>query len=286
MKPTQKEFPQIGIGATEELSLRVSAATLSKVLFNHPETGRKMLALERTATSREKDGGQAVYVIAKPFGGGVQINDPVDLEAHIGKYHFDSQRSRYENDFRILIHPSRWEKVKSLCLQIFNQAADTLLETSPERELVEELEDALKTKITSAYFRINPAGVVIEGTPKATASVRAAGLPTVRIYKIFEVHILASSLVSAMLENSARLTGQDQERQVQADLERGRRGRASAVLTLPLQDLIDFYLDLPLEARNEITTFDQGIRLGGNVPAVLEEVGTSKYERRLSPKSQ
>ena len=40
MKPNQHE---IGVGATEELSLRVSVAALVSVLFDDPEDGRTML---------------------------------------------------------------------------------------------------------------------------------------------------------------------------------------------------------------------------------------------------
>jgi hypothetical protein len=38
MKPNQDE---IGVGATEELSLRVSVAALVSVLFDDPDDGRK-----------------------------------------------------------------------------------------------------------------------------------------------------------------------------------------------------------------------------------------------------
>jgi hypothetical protein len=64
MKPNQHE---IGVGATEELSLRVSVAALVSVLFDDPEDGRTMLALERTATLRETEGRPEVMVRAKPW---------------------------------------------------------------------------------------------------------------------------------------------------------------------------------------------------------------------------
>jgi hypothetical protein len=47
MKPNHDE---IGVGATQDLSLRVSAATLVRVLFENPGDGNLMLALERKAT--------------------------------------------------------------------------------------------------------------------------------------------------------------------------------------------------------------------------------------------
>ncbi len=96
MKPNQHE---IGVGATEELSLRVSVAALVSVLFDDPEDGRTMLALERTATLRETEGRPEVMVRAKPFGGGVRLTDPQALEGMIGRFHYDSKRSRRERTF-------------------------------------------------------------------------------------------------------------------------------------------------------------------------------------------
>ena len=76
MKPDHHE---IGVGATEELSLRVSVAALVRVLFDGPEDGRTMLALERTAKLREIEGRPEVTVRAKPFGGGLRVTNPQAL---------------------------------------------------------------------------------------------------------------------------------------------------------------------------------------------------------------
>jgi hypothetical protein len=109
MKPNHHK---IGVGATEELSLRVSVASLVSVLFDGPEDRRTMLALERTATLREIEGRPEVTVRAKPFGGGVLLTNPQALKGLIGHFHYDSKRSRRERDFRIQIQPASWEKVK------------------------------------------------------------------------------------------------------------------------------------------------------------------------------
>jgi hypothetical protein len=44
MKPNHDE---IGVGAADDLSLRVSVATLVRVLFEHPTDGEMMLTLEQ-----------------------------------------------------------------------------------------------------------------------------------------------------------------------------------------------------------------------------------------------
>ena len=134
----------IGVGATEELSLRVSVASLAKVLFKHPRAEHTMLALERMATLRETEDGHQVTVKAQPFGGAVRLRMASALQALIGDYHFDSERSRSEGDFRLQIRPSDWEKVKRFCLQHLQDEDEAVLESGPERELVEEFADSLK----------------------------------------------------------------------------------------------------------------------------------------------
>src|SRR5687767_3589168 len=96
----------IGIGATDELSLRVSVATLVRVFFENPRDGHLMLALERKATLLKDESTRNVMVIAQPFGGGIRLLDLKALRDLIGDFHFDSDESRFEQDFRIFIRPS------------------------------------------------------------------------------------------------------------------------------------------------------------------------------------
>ncbi len=112
--------------------LRASVATYNQVIFPNPEDGIMMLALERRATVR-KDG--SVSIRSQPFGGGVRILNPAPLQAIIGKIQFDSERSKQEQDFRILIPSSKWELIKEYCLHH--------LEFEDEDEI--EIETELKT---------------------------------------------------------------------------------------------------------------------------------------------
>lgn len=183
MKPNDHE---IGVGATEELSLRVSVAALVSVLFRGPEDGRTMLALERTATLRKIEGRPKVTVKAKPFGGGVWLANPQALKGLIGHFHYDSERSRQERDFRIQIQPASWEKVKEICWEHLKETEKGILDSSPERELAEEFEDTLNVRITPDQYRLKLRGIIVEDLPGETDNVRAEGLPTVRIYYVFE----------------------------------------------------------------------------------------------------
>ncbi|MEJ2614706.1 MAG: hypothetical protein P8Z35_07095, partial [Ignavibacteriaceae bacterium] len=135
----------IDIGATDELSLRVSAGVLVKVLFENPQNGQTMLAFERTATVQEINGKPEVIVKTKPFGGGIRIINPQALKKYIGNFHYDSERSRQERDFRILVQPESWEKIKVMCMNM-KEMEERILDNSPDRELHEEFNDCLKIK--------------------------------------------------------------------------------------------------------------------------------------------
>jgi hypothetical protein len=131
------------VGATGELSLRVSVATLVRVVFENPQDGDLMLALEHKATLIAGEGGPRVTVKAQPFGGAIRFLNLTPLQTLIGNFHFDSQRSRSERDFRIFIRPADWDTVREFCLRHFGQENDWVLESDPARELIEEFADAL-----------------------------------------------------------------------------------------------------------------------------------------------
>ena len=103
---------QIDVGATKELTLRVSVASLVEVLFESPDNGRQMLTLERAATLQAGEGRSDIVVTTKPFGGAVRLISPHALKDVIGNFHYDSDRSRQEGDFRIQINPASWQMIK------------------------------------------------------------------------------------------------------------------------------------------------------------------------------
>lgn len=266
----------IGIGPTEELCLRVSAAALVHVTFPHPETGQAMLVLERRATLMSEQ--QSVLVSAKPFGGGMRINQPAALLAQIGHFHFDSPRSKDEQDFRILIRPTDWDIVKQCCLKAFHTGQSDLLETDPVRELAEEFLDTLHVTLSPIQYRLNPLELLVENEPAETGNLRAVHLPTVRIYTIFEAQLVDPTLIQHLLSNSTDISDQKLTELAEEDARKGGRGRANAVLAMPVDLLTNVYLALPAELRND-PIMVTGHHLEGNVPAVLRDVFVPKYER-------
>jgi hypothetical protein len=263
-----------GIGATDELSLRVSVATLVRVVFKHPGNGEWMLALERKATLHEN----TVEVKSQPFGGAIRILDLEAIHDLIGDFHFDSERSRTEQDFRLFIRPSSWSMLREFCIQRLNRENDPILETDPTRELVEEFADALKINLQPEQYASNPLATVVENEATPTENIHAKGIPTVRVYRIFETTVTNSALAHAMLKNSEGISHKRMCELALKDARNGGKGRANAVLALPLKAITDTYLALSPKERNSPIFIEKNL-FDETVPAVLEGIPILKYQR-------
>ena len=275
MKPDHNE---IGVGATEDLKLRVSVATLVRVLFENPRDGELMIALERKATLHEAENGRTVEVKSQPFGGAIRILDLKMIRELIGDFHFDSERSRSEQDFRIFIRPSSWSAVREFCIEHFNRVDDPILETDPGRELAEELFEALKVNLKPDQYVQMPVALAVENEAAPTDNIHAQGRLTARVYRIFEASITDPSLAIAMWENSESLSHQDLCELAWNDAQNGGKGRANAVLALPLKRITDFFLAMPSEESSASILFGEN-RLDETVSAVLEGIAMPKYQR-------
>ena len=264
----------LGIGATDEISLRVSVATLVRVLFRHPANDEQMLALERKATLHESE----VKIKSQPFGGAVRILDLNALHDLLGDFHFDSERSRAEQDFRIFIRPSDWSTVREFCIQHLSIVDDPILETDPTRELVEEFADALKINLKPEQYVYKPVATVVEDEAAPTENIHAKSILIVRVYRIFEATILDASLIETMLKNSEDISREDLCVLALDDFQNSGKGRANAILALPLQHITDHYLVTPPEELNVPILFDEN-RLDETVPAILEGIPIPKYQR-------
>jgi len=267
----------IGIGITDALSLRVSVGVLVKVLFENPEDRQTMLAFERTATLREINGKSEVIVKTKPFGGAIRIINPQALKEHIGNFHYDSERSRQERDFRILVHPDSMKKIKEICLDE-KVIGEGFLDTSPDQELLEEFNDCLKIKITPEQYNLKYRGIAIEDFPSETDNIHAQGLPTVRIYYIFEAIINSSGIISQMIDSSSQYSDMDLKKIALEEAKHG--GRANAVLTINIDDLKEFFHSIPGNKLSRLIPFKDH-QLDGNVVAVLDEIEHPKYKRYI-----
>jgi hypothetical protein len=260
---------------TEVKQLRASVATYNRVLFHHPDSGIPMLALERQATVLE-DG--RVSVRGQPFGGGIHILNPTPLQRIIGKIQYDSEQSKKEQDFRILIPPSKWELIKEYCLRHLKDEEDIDLETEPDRELTEEFFETIKVKLNPGQYIVQPQGFVIENNPVRSENAYARGQLTVHLYRIYEVQIVDPTLCRIMLTISHLYTDPDVAALAQQDLDNYGKGRFNTILALSVESVREAYLALPLEERYREITVEHHA-LDESVLAILHDVDVPEYQR-------
>lgn len=257
---------QADTGPTAELSLRASVGVLARVVFE--ERGGQMLALERKATLLAPGGQNQVRVRAQPFGGAVRLLEPHALAKHIGPWRYDSGLSRAEQDLRIFMRPGAWEALRRLCIQQFTSPVQDILDSDPARELEEEFADALHIHLSPEQYTCRPLGVAEERSPTPTDNIHASGSATVRLYHVHEVRILDRRLVAAMLQNSQDVTDQALVQRALQDARQGGRGRANAVLALPLDLVRAQFRAIPGGERHAMITLD-GHFLEGNIQALF-----------------
>jgi hypothetical protein len=260
---------EIGIGPTEQMSLRISCAVLMRLCFEHPTTGQSLLVLERTASRRRSVSEDQIEVKAKPVGGGVQIFDLAALQAAVGDFRFDSQRSRSEADFRIFIPPEKMETVIDFCLEQFRDSRSPVLDTLPERELLEELHDSLGGSVSMAQFEMKWLKAVVQTVPIPSSSPRARDVKTHHIYTIHQVKVIDPSLAKALVANSQRFSDEDLAQRAWDDIERGGWGRANAVLALPWAALQQAYENIQPSDRSRDQSLFEHI-LTGSVRHLLD----------------
>jgi len=274
MRPNPDE---IGVGATGELSLRVSVATLVRVLFKNPNDDELMLALERKATLRRTAEGGAVRVKSQPFGGAIRIFDLRTVHGLVDGFHFDSERSRAEQDFRIFIRPSSWSTLREFCLQHIVLDDDLILETSPSRELVEEFAETLSVDLRPDQYVSKPMTTIVENKVISTENIYSPGTPAVRLYRIYEAAITDLFLPHAMLRHGNNLSHQRLCELAIADAQDGGKGKANSVLTLPWERLLSVYRAMVPAERNIPIVFEEN-RLDSTVAAILEEIAVPRYQ--------
>jgi hypothetical protein len=261
----------------KEFKLRVSVGALVKVLFTNPATGQITLALERIATLRKNNGSSKVEVTAKPFGGGVRITNPQELKRLIDDFQYDSEKSKEEKDFRILIYQEMWGKIKDICNDQWHGKGERIFDYNPDRELAEEFEDSLNVKLKSDEYILIPKSMIIQDLPIKTNNVRAQGVPTVRVYYLFEAWIKSIELVKLMISKSKEYSEDDFKKAALKHAEQGGKGRANSVLTIGLDELMDKCNSIPLEKRSGNINFS-GHKLEGNVLALFSEVKNLNYD--------
>ena len=99
-----------------------------------------------------------------------------------------------------------------------------------------------------------------------------------RVYRIFEARISDSSLARTIMMNSESLSHQDLCELALKDAQNDGKGRANAILALPIKRISDVYLAMSPKERNAPILVEEN-RLDETVPAVLEGITIPKYQR-------
>ena len=264
----KRESYKPGAGPTKELSIRVSVASLVRVLFKNPSDGNMMIALERTATLIKNAVHSVVVVKAKPFGGAVRILKIMQFKELVGDFHFDSERSSEEQDFRIQIHRNSWEKVKDICKEHLKNNRTAIIEISPVRELSEEFYDCLRVKISPEDYDLKTGGLKTEDRLTPTDNIHAPGVPTNRVYFIFEAVLKNPRMIEMIMDNTRYFSDQDLEKKAWEDAKNGGKGRANAVLALYLAKLEEFYRSNQNKI-HQTPLLHEGYQLDTNVQMIL-----------------
>jgi hypothetical protein len=200
------------------------------------------------------------------------------LQSLLGDFHFDSEPSREERDFRLFIRPTAWGPVREFCLRHWHRMDNAILESDPRRELEEEFAEILGVDLEPSQYTYHAVGTVMEDYPSPSDNSYAREFPTVRMYRIFEAHILDPSLATALLKNSGDCLNDHLRAGAAADFQNGGKGWASAALTLPLQQVSAFYETLLPKERGRPRYFQEH-QLDETVAAVLDHVIVPKYEK-------
>jgi hypothetical protein len=206
--------------------------------------------------------------------------NPAPLQKIIGKIQFDSERSKQEQDFRILIPASKWELIKQYSLHhlTLDDDDDIELESGPDRELTEEFMETINVKLNPGQYKVQPMGFVIENSPVQSRNDYARGRLTVRLYRIFRVEIIEPILCRIMSGISQLYSDQDLADLALQDAEHGGLGRANTILTLPLSSVRNAYLALPpAERYNKIVIDDHALE--ESVLAILDGIDVPQYQR-------
>ena len=167
--------------------------------------------------------------------------------------------------------------LRDFCVREFKKGEGSDLEIDPVRELVEEFDDALGIELLPKQYVVKAAGTILENEPVRTNNLHALGIPTVRIYRLFEARIVDPTLWRMIQVNGTAHSSAVLRSLALADARKGGRGRANAVFIASMQHLRDAYMALPPDERSKPVPFE-GALLNGNVSAVLEDIYVPEYQ--------
>ena len=245
----------VGIGATDEFSLRVSTGVLAQ-LYYVDEQGNRQAVLERKATcetDKNNAGQWKAKLQAQPVGGASRLLKPQVLLSELNGFNYDSADSATGGDFRIQVRPEDWSKVKAFCLNSFTNLDIGNVEANVEREVCEELLDAFNVSYTEGdslstlqkilmdmlgakaitdVYQVENLGPQLQGEPQVTEKMGVSGSVTARVFNIQRVVLISPALIAQIRRNADIPNDQLASRAREKALKAG-KGKATALAIIP-----------------------------------------------------
>lgn len=264
LKATDLRLPSgIGIGKTDDLTLRVSAACLTLMILQRES--EEMALFERVIRLDDKG---VLTTQLQPIGGATGIIDCYGLEAACGTYNFDSIAAAKESDLRIFIRPSQWALMRAFLESELIGVNTGVVESTPLREIREEVGELLGMYIDSSSFSTTRIGCHFQDLPRE--SVRKDGAETVRVFAIDEVRLSNPDLIAQI---EVYCTSHDFTSQL-AELNRRSLKKSSGLCLMPLKDVVTAVSRCPEEDREKPIPLGE-LLLANNVYAtVLHRIST------------
>jgi hypothetical protein len=196
---------------------------------------------ECKATVEIKEGKERAVVQLQPIGGASLLKDPQKLLQNLGRFNFDSEESKRDQDFRIFV--ADWNKVAKFCHKHFLEPGNAVLECDPRREIEEELEETLGGKVSPDQYNLSWLGINTQEEALASARMGQNQAKTKRIFNLFEAKICDPALESRILQAALDTDPQALIEKARAKALSGKgKGKASALIAVPKEAL-----DLALE---------------------------------------
>jgi hypothetical protein len=151
------------------------------------------------------------------------------------------------------------------------------METTPSRELIEEFAECTQIDLKPPQFVYRQVGMVAENAPTPTDNIYSRGMPTVRLYSIFEVTITDDSVCQALVQASDRDSDAALGEIAVHNAQRSGRGRANSVLTMAVNRVTEFYRAMVPEQRYAAVVFD-GHRLDQSVLPIIDGIEVPQLE--------
>ncbi len=182
--------------------VRVSVGSLTLLTISDPLDQKEYFAFERRATGSSERGRKTWSTKSVPFGGAIKIKDKSALVDLIGDFDFDSDESRENNDFRIIVDRRKWKKIKIFCERSISQNNKRVIDFDPFDEIKEEIWKPTKIEVTRKKLSTKRIGTFANDFPVPTENINTPGKQTYRFYCLYNTRVVDQQLAKKLLKHA------------------------------------------------------------------------------------